>query len=231
MIDVFLVPLGRGRFEAYYEPRDDDSSDEPVDPGGWFSRFRARFAEMVREAEERRHERALHGPDDSPGLLSRLQRRMMSWIAERVAEQRLLWRLRAIDRATLHVPDDVDLSGAERQLRDGLKRDESRHLRLLLLHAVGLVLSVPLTVVPGPNVFGLFFTFTVVSHFLSFRGARRGSSTAIAWRFVPSPALGELHRALSLEPSVRRDRIHAAGEQLRLRRLATFVERMIAAPA
>ena len=38
----------------------------------------------------------------------------------------------------------------------------------------GLIVSLPFVVVPGPNVFGYFFTFTVVGHFLAFRGARRG---------------------------------------------------------
>jgi hypothetical protein len=231
VIDVFLVPLGRNRFEPYFEPLDGEAADAPDAGRGWLSRLRARFARMVRDAEERRHERALHDHDPSPGLFTRVNRRMMSWIAERVAEQRLLWKLRSADEATLHVPANLSAAEAEARLREVLKRDETSHFRRLLVHTVGLLLAAPLTVVPGPNFLGLFFTFTVVSHFLSYRGARRGLSPALSWRFEPSAALGDLQAALTLDFTERHQRIHAIGERLRLRRLPTFVERMIAATA
>ena len=231
VIDVFLVPLGRNRFEPYFEPVDGDAV-VPLEPGAsrW-ARMRAGFARMVRDAEERRHERAIHDQGQPAGLLTRIQRRMMSWIAERVAEQRLLWKLRSADEATLHVPANLSAAEAEQRLREVLKRDETAHFRRLIVHTVGMLLAAPLALLPGPNFLGLFFLFTVVSHFLSYRGARRGLSPALRWRFEPSEALGDLQAALTLDFTERHQRIHAIGEQLRLRRLPIFVERMIAATA
>ena len=231
LMDIFLVPLGHNRFEPYFEPVDDDSDAAEAGGVGFFAGLRAKFARMVRDAEERRHQRHAHDSPETAGLLTRLQRRMMSWIAERVAEQRLLWKLRSADEATLFVPEGLSLADAERCLRDGLKRDETNHFRRLLVHTVLLLFAAPLALLPGPNFLGLFFTFTVVSHFLSYRGARRGLSPALHWRFEPSEALGDLQLALTLEFSERHQRIHAIGERLRLRRLPIFVERMIAATA
>jgi hypothetical protein len=223
---VYLVPIGAGRFAPYFE-----HGDEPADasgPGtGFIARMRARFAEVLREAEHERHHVRLDPPT---GVVARLQRRMTRWIAERVAEQRLLWRLRTAAAATLHVPDDVAAATAERIFQDGLKKDGDRHLWRTGLHALGLLASLPLVVVPGPNMVGYFFTFTVVSHFLSYRGARRGQ-TAVRWTVTPSPELADLGRALSGPRADRHDQIHGVAERLRLQRLATFVERIVAPTA
>jgi hypothetical protein len=157
--------------------------------------------------------------------MTRVQRRLMRWIAERVAEQRLLWRLRRVETAVLHVPADHDAADAERRFRQGLQRDGDRHRRLLILHTIGLALAAPMALVPGPNLIGYFFTFTVVSHFLSFRGARLGSSR-VRWTLVPSEALAELGRALTASPHERHRQIRRIADELRLSRLAVFVERM-----
>jgi hypothetical protein len=221
MMSVYFVPLGGGRFEPYFEHED---HDEPaVDASsGFFSRMTARFSEMLRDAERARHERL---QEPATGFLSRVQRRLMRWIAERVAEQRLLWKLRRVETASLYIPADHDPADAERRFRQGLQRDGDRHLRLLVGHAIGLALAAPMALVPGPNLLGYFFTFTVVSHFLSFRGARRGTSR-VQWTLVPSDALAELGRALTAAAHDRHQRIHEIAAELRLPRLAVFVERM-----
>jgi hypothetical protein len=220
-MNVYFIPLGSGRFEPYFEHED---HDEPAveGSGGFFARLSARFSEMLREAEHHRHER-LQAP--ATGLLTRVQRRLMRWIAERVAEQRLLWSLRRVEAATLHVPADHDPADAERQFRQGLERDGDRHLRRLILHTIGLVVTAPMAVIPGPNVLGYFFAFTVVSHFLSFRGARRGTGD-VRWTLTPSQELADLGRALSATAHDRRHRISEIAARLRLPRLAMFVERM-----
>ena len=46
-------------------------------------------------------------------------------------------------------------------------------------------------VIPGPNVPGFYFTFQVVGHFLSMRGAKHGLAVA-PWTFKPSEDLSEL---------------------------------------
>jgi hypothetical protein len=159
-----------------------------------------------------------------------MQRRSLRWIAERIAEQRLLWRLRTADAATLHVAADMDAPEAEALLRSSLKRDADRHLRLLAVHSVALLLSAPVAFVPGPNVLGYLFTFTVVGHFLAWRGARRGIHE-VAWQVAPSTALTDLRRAFALEAGDRHRVIHDVAHRLRMPKLARFVEQMAATGA
>ena len=227
-MNVYFIPLAAGRFEPYFEHED---APEP-EPGhasrlGFLARMGARFSQMVREAEEQRHERS-HEPPAT--FLGRLQRRLLCWVAERVAEQRLLWRLRGADRAELHVPEELDAEEALRLFKQGLQKDGDRHLRLLGLHLLGLLASLPVVVVPGPNVLGYFFTFTVVGHFLSYRGARHGLNE-VEWSVTPSSALTTIGRAVVTAPPERYRLIHEAAARLRLAHLARFVERMAAPPA
>lgn len=224
---VYFVPVGADQFAPYFEHPDDDQDPEAAAGAGFFARMRARFSEMIREAERERHKAE---PATGGGMLTRAQRRMFRWIAERVAEQRLLWQLRRTEAATLYVPDDMDEAEAERLFRQELQRDGDRHLRNVALHLLGLALSAPLFVVPGPNIVGYFFTFTVIGHFLSFRGARRGVS-AVQWTVVPSKALSDLRGALGLDGRERHLRIHEVAKRLQLQRLASFVERMAATTA
>lgn len=221
-MDVYYIPLAPGQFEPYFEHEDVSEPEDVTEPRGIFGRLAARFSAMVREAEEARHEKR-HEPAGT--WAARLQRRLMGWVAERVAEQRLLWQLRRAGHATLHVPDDLAPEEGLRRFRDGLGKDADRHLRLLAVHTVGLLLSAPFALVPGPNVFGYLFTFTVVGHFLSFRGARRGLST-VQWTVAPNAALRQLAQATATPPPERYQLIHEAAEQLHLRHLTRFVERM-----
>jgi hypothetical protein len=222
-MNVYFIPLGQGRHEPYFEHEDGDEALDAREGAGMLARLAARFRQTLRDAERGRHHERAHDP--STGVLGRVQRGLLRWIAERVAEQRLLWHLRRVDEAILYVPDSLEAAAAERAFLQGLRRDGDRHLRLLALHAVGLALSAPLVLVPGPNLFGYFFLFTVISHFLAFRGARRGTSR-VRWSVVPSAALSELGRALAAAAPERRRLVHDVAERLRLPRLARFVERM-----
>jgi hypothetical protein len=227
-LNVYFVPLAAGRFEPYFEQEEKAHAEEmPGAQKGFFARMSARFSAMVREAEEQRHQQAHEPPATA---LGRLQRKLMCWVAERVAEQRLLWRLRRAERAELHIPDELDPDEALRLFRQGLQKDADRHLRLLVLHGLGLLASLPFVVVPGPNVFGYFFTFTVVGHFLAFRGAKRGL-TEVQWSVTPNSALTTISRAVVTAPPERYRLIHEAAARLRLAHLARFVERMAAPPA
>lgn len=222
MMDVYLVPIGRDRFETYYEAPDDDEPVESADGIGFFGRLRAGFQRQLRAAEQARHEEA---PRESATFLGRMQARSLRWIAERVAEQRLLWRLRTADSARLHVASDMDARAAEDLMRTAMKRDVDRHLRLLAVHSVALALSAPVAFIPGPNVLGYLFTFTVGGHFLSWRGARRGVSL-VQWQVVPSTALTDLRHAFVLDASDRHRVVHDVADRLHLPKLARFVERM-----
>lgn len=225
-MDVYFVPIGRDRFECYYEAPDDEEGGAEDSPGV-LGRWKARFRGQLRDAE---HEPQPVAGDEPSTLLERLKGRSMRWIAERVAEQRLLWRLRTADAATLHIPDDVDAVEAERIMRESMRRDADRHRGLVALHAVLLLLALPVALVPGPNVFGYLFTFTVTGHFLAWRGARRGL-VGVRWDVRPSRELATLRGALSLEPGARHARILEVSEQLHLPRLPVWVKRMTAPTA
>ncbi|MGE3275303.1 MAG: hypothetical protein AB7O67_09340 [Vicinamibacterales bacterium] len=219
-MDVFLIPTSRDRYELYFEAPDADVAEAPHDrAGGFFSGVRRRFAEMLREAEAPPREA------DEAGGLGRLQRRLMCFISERVQEQRLLWRLRHATAVDVHVPNDMTTATARQVVLGMLQRDADRHLRWGAVHVVGLLASAPLMFVPGPNVVGYFFTFTVVGHFLAWRGARRGLSR-ITWQVVPNDTLAEFRVALRLTPPERRRRIAELAGRLRLERLPRFFERI-----
>jgi hypothetical protein len=224
MMDVYLVPVGADRFECYYEAAEQDKIDEPAEGQGFFARMRARFNQQLKEAEEARHQKSIEEPQ---GFLGRMQKKTMRWIAERVAEQRLLWHLRRVDAATLHIPTDLPLDRADTIMRANMKWDADHHRNRLILHSLALIISVPVAVVPGPNVLGYLFTFTVVGHFLAWRGAVRAIHN-IQWTIVPADALADVRRAFSLDTTARHRLIREAAVRLHMPRMARFVEQMAA---
>jgi hypothetical protein len=206
MMDVYLVAVGPDRYECYYEAAEQEETDEPVEGRGFFARMRAKFNEQLKDAEHARHQKA---------------------IAERIAEQRLLWHLRKVDTATLHAPADLPAVEAEKIMRANLKWDADHHRNRLILHTLALIVAVPVALVPGPNVLGYLFTFTVVGHFLAWRGAVKGLHQ-IAWTVAPDPALSDLRRAFSLDADARHRVISDVAHRLHMPKMARFVEQMAA---
>jgi hypothetical protein len=235
-MDVFLIPTKSGRYELYYEAPDEEIVNDAEDGGvldrltfGLYGRVRRRFSEILAEAEEwrhRRHEQRV----DSGGFIARGRRKVMGFIVERIAEQRLLWHLRSADEVCAHIPDDLRPEEADQIIRDGLKSDADHHRKWLWIDFALLIPSAALTIVPGPNVLGLYFTFQVVSHFLSWRGAKRGLQIA-PWTFQPCRELSELRAAMVLTQPQRQRRFHELAERLRLEHLPTFLEDVAARPA
>lgn len=223
-MDVYLVPVGRDRYECYYEAVEQDETDEPSDGRGFFARLRAKFNEQLREAERARHQKAIEEPKT---FLGRVQKRTMRWIAERIAEQRLLWHLRGVDAARLHASADLPGAEAESIMRANLKWDADHHRNRLILHSLALIAAVPVALIPGPNVLGYLFSFTVVGHFLAWRGAVRGLHR-ITWTITPSPALAEVRHAFSLDADRRHQVIADVAHRLHMPRMARFVEQMAA---
>jgi hypothetical protein len=223
-MQVFLIPIGGDAYEPYFEAPESPEDDATAETS-WFGRLRQRLRDMLREAEAERHRRHESGARAKAGLMTRAQRRVMRWIVERAAEQRLLWHLRTAEAATLEAPDDLAPDAALAILKRGLKRDADRHLRWFLVHAVGLIVSIALILVPGPNVLGYLFTFTTVGHLLAWRGAAHGLK-GVVWQVSSSPVVAELRAALALDPSERERRVHAVAERLGLQHLATFFARL-----
>lgn len=223
-MNVFLIPIGPSEYELYYEAPDEpvDADAEAGESGGFFKRWRQRFNDMLREAEEQRHKDTA---DEPPGLLQRAKRRMMRYVVERIAEQRLLWHLRNVEAATAHVPSDMSEDEALRIIKGKFKSDADRHLRWMVVDLLLLAASAPLMFVPGPNIVAYYFTFNVVGHFLAMRGARRGLS-GVTWTMRPSTPLTELRAALSLQEPHRYRRVSDVASRLRLQHLARFFDRI-----
>jgi hypothetical protein len=85
-------------------------------------------------------------------------------------------------------------------------------------------------VIPGPNVPGFYFTFQVVSHYLSWTGAKNGLALS-PWPSKSCVELSELRDVIRLTPSQRQRRFHELSERLRLEHLPTFLEDVATRPA
>ena len=225
-MDVFLIPTtSPDQYEIYYEaPDTEDPVGEPVGRG-IVQRVRHRFSEMLREAEEWRHKR--HEDKEAPpaGLIARGRRRVMGFVVERIAEQRLLWHLRKATCVCAQIPTDMSEDPADAVIRAILKKDLDHHFRWIWIDLGLLILTAPLFVIPGPNVPGFYFTFQVVGHFLSYRGARQGLS-AVRWTIRQNSALTELRSLLVDSAPHRMRRVHELAARLRLQHLATYFEQV-----
>jgi len=219
---VFLVPVTPDRYELYCEEHDAPAAgDEP--PKGFKRRMVHRFNEQLRAAE---HEgRRVPPPDEPrPTLFARVKARSMRWIAESIAEQRLLWQLRGRSEARLAHPDDLTDAQATQLLRRSLTRDWERHRFWLIVDTLGGLLSLLLILLPGPNVIGYYFIFRIVGHYLSLRGARQGL-TRVAWAMDPSAPLTQLRAVVGEAPDAREELVRDVEHTLRLERLTTFFQR------
>jgi hypothetical protein len=233
-MDVYLVPTDPDDYELYCEVPDDDPhppdhDDESSARGilGWpkriYRRLMHRFRMMLAEAErERRHGRAEGSPQR--GWFGRMHARMMRFVAESIAEQRLLWHLRGQTAACLHYPDDIAEADAVRILREQLGRDFDKHRFWLAIDSLLGVGSLALVLFPGPNVLGYYFAFRMVGHFLSVRGARQGLNV-VEWSKQPERPLSDLRTMLALDPDTREARVQQVADQLRLEHLAHFYQR------
>jgi K+-H+ exchange-related protein len=230
-MDVFLVPVGADRHELYCEEPDDVHDDAAQAPRGFFGglkhRFGARalkhrFSAMLADAErERRRGRAVK---EHQGFAARLKARTMRWVAEAVAEQRLLWHLRRQTAATFFFPDDLDEPVAVAELRRQLARDFDKHRFWLIVDSLGFIASGVFFFVPGPNVVSYYFAFRMVGHYLSLRGAKHGLHV-VSWMNEPSAPLAALRAAIALAPGARAQRLEDLAAELRLEHLPSFVER------
>ena len=229
MMDVFVIPVGQDRYELYGEQPEAVTADEPPSTG-LIGRLRHKVSETIRVAEEKRHR--THPVDEAPkGFIGRLNDRMMAWVAERIAEQRLLWNLSGRTNATVAHPQDMTFAQALALVRGTLARDYARHRRWMLIDGVLFVLTSvtlgPLALmIPGvANLPAFYFGFRTFGHFFSMQGAAQGLHR-VEWTGRPCPPLGELRDLGSLAPEVRHERLHDIAARLRLQHLSTFFERV-----
>jgi len=229
-MDVFVIPVARDQYELYCEPPESAMDEEVPVSGGVMGKLRHRATAMIRAAEERRHN-AGAVRDEPKGWLGRMQDRMMAWVVERIAEQRLLWNLRGRTTATAAHSPDMTFEQVHTLIRRVLQRDYERHLRWMIIDGIAfvvtfIVLGPFFLLVPGvANIPALYFGFRTVGHWLSMRGASQGLHR-VEWTGRPCPPLGELRELAVLEPHVRHQRIHDIAARLRLQHLSTFFERV-----
>ena len=229
-MDVFVIPVGADRYELYCEQP--VAGDEPIEPEttGWIGQLRRRFSSLIRAAEERQRTGA--PPDEAPkSWAGRLQDRAMAWVAERIAEQRLLWNLRVETTATAAHPADMTFDQVHALILRTLQLDYDRHYRWMfidgLLFLVTFVALGPLFIlIPGiANLPALYFGFRAVGHFLSMRGSAHGLRR-VTWSGRSCPPLGELRELAELDPHVREARLLDVAKRLRLESLPKFFERV-----
>jgi len=224
-MDVFVIPIGRDRYELYCEMTGEPEAAEPEPPPtGVIGKLRHRFSVMLRAAEERQRQGGTPSIE-AEGWLARVQERIIAWVAERIAEQRLLWNLRRQTDVRAAHPSDMSFEQVMTLIRRMLRRDYERHRRWLVIDSLGLLVSAVLMPVPGPNIVAYYFAFRVVGHWLSMRGASQGLNT-IVWTGRACPPLSDLRDANTLEPTVREARVHDVAARLRLQHLSTFFERV-----
>jgi len=221
---VFVIPVTPDRYELYYEHATESTPEQEPESAGIFAKLQRRFGELLRAAEAHgsRSEKA-----EASSWAGRMQDRMLSWIAERIAEQRLLWNLRQQDRVVAVHPADQALDEILPHLRRALQRDFERHRFWFVIDAIGLVVSGALAIVPGPNLLAYYFLFRVGGHWLSMRGAQRGRHK-VEWVSQPCEVLRGLRTALQTPEPARQQRVAEIAAMLHLQNLPAFVERQLA---
>jgi len=228
-MDVFVIPVGADQYVLYYEqPTEPEPEDEP-EPSGIFAKWQRRFSDLLRAAEENRHEQR-DQTGTPPSWTRRIQDRMMSWIAKRVTEQRLLWNLRKQDHVVAVHPSDTTFDAVMPHIHRALQRDYERHRNWLIVDTIGLIVSGLLAIVPGPNLLAYYFLFRVGGHWLSMRGATQGRRR-VEWEGRPCEPLNELREALRLPRRERHGCVQRVSSTLHLRNLPTFFERVTAKSA
>jgi hypothetical protein len=224
-MDVFLVPVAPDRYELYCEEPDEPEPpvEEGTPPPGFFRRLTLRFRDQLAEAERARRHVPQPG-DVRPSLLGRLKARTLRWVAESIAEQRLLWQLRGKTAVLLVYPADLTDAQAREVLKRSLQRDWERHRFWLAIDSIGAAGSALLILLPGPNVIGYYFVFRLVGHYLSLRGAKQGLAV-VTWTTEASGPLAVLRTMVGEAPDAREDRVREVASTLRLEHLASFFQR------
>lgn len=228
-MDVFVIPIGSDRYELYTEEEEDPDAEPEPPATGVVGRLRQRFRIMLRAAEDRRRE-GRPAEHVQKGWLGRAQDHLMAWVAERIAEQRLLWTLRTQTAAVAAHPQDMAFEQVLTLIRARLQRDFERHRIWLVFDTLLLIASGALMLVPGPNIVAYYFAFRVVGHYLSMRGAVQGLDH-VTWTGRPCPPLTELREVATLAAPVRTQRLREIAARLRLQHLSTFFERVSIHPA
>lgn len=217
---VYLLSLGRDRFELYSEQPEEPGT--PPQPGAgrlrqWAHAAYVRWHDLVESARRR----------TSTGQFAKWRDAAVRRLAETIAEQRTLWALAQHDRATLLFPASVGERDARAALDRALAHARRHHGWWIAVDAPIFVMSGLLAPFPGPNVIAYYLGFRLVGHWLSWRGARH-ATTRVQWTLEPDGSLAELASLVNLPRDARASRVDAIAARLNLHRLSAFFERVAA---
>ena len=229
-MDVYLIPVGSDRYELYCEDHGEADAGIGEPPSGRFASLYQKFKAALAQVEQERQSGVARVNEGPRSWTERMKDRAMCWIAEKIAEQRLLWRLRSEVAVDLFHPDDMTSDQALTTMRSMLQREADRHLKWTIIDGILFVLSGVVALVPGPNVLAYYFGFRLVGHYLSRRGAKNALEH-VKWWARPNTQLSRLRQVIALASHEREQQVHQVASELQLQHLATFFERTSAHPA
>jgi hypothetical protein len=217
MTVIYLVPVGRERYELYAEAAKSADGSEGKDSvvARTLRSAREKWAVAVDAARA----------DEAPrSRFLRWRNRLIRHVTEHAAEQHALWNLRHAAAATAVYPSGLDEVAALAIVRAVLTRARQHHRWWACVDAMALAASGLIAPLPGPNLVAYYFAFRVFGHYLSWRGARQALGQT-AWTGRAEPALAELGGLAALPQEARERRVELIAERLNLPRLATFFQR------
>ena len=230
-MDVYLIPVGPDRYELYCEDHTDAGTIVgDVPPTGRFAAIYHKFKAALAQVEEERQSGVPRVHEGPRSWTERMKDRALCWIAEKIAEQRLLWRLRNETHVKLFHPDDMMGGEPMTRVRTNLQHEADRHLKWTIIDGTLFVLSGIVAIVPGPNALAYYFGFRLVGHYLSRRGARHGLDH-VQWSECSSAQLSRLRQAIAMASHEREQEVLHVASELHLQHLATFFERTSVHPA
>lgn len=214
---VYLVPVGKSRFELYAEPPDEPSTLPSRDAG-----FVQRWSHAATVQWHALVDTARRG--EGSGRIAHWRNAVIRRLAETIAEQRTLWGLRGRASATVLFPSTLTADSARATLNASLAQARRHHGWWLTVDVILLIGSAVLALVPGPNLIAYYFLFRLVGHLQSWRGAGHGLQK-VAWQFEANQSLAELASLVDVPRAARASRVAAIAARLNVPRLSAFFDR------
>lgn len=120
-----------------------------------------------------------------------------------------------IDRVRIHYPSAMSEAQARSVYDRLIQAAVEKHGKWMVANAAAVPFSVPLSLIPGPNLLLAYLAWRSVSHYKSRKSGQRATELPIG--FVPETVLSELADLLQQQTLFRRRRrIRTLGEKLGL---------------
>lgn len=218
-VHLHLLFVGRGRFELYAEPPDDDAGEGELrsDAG----RVR-RWLHQAREQWQRLVDRARLGHES--GAFARWRDSVVCHLADSIDDQRTLWALRKGGSLQLLYPDSISAAEARKRLDTIVAEAGWQHGKWAIIDLLLFLASGVLFFIPGPNIVAYYLGFRTFGHFQSWRGAR-AAQTSVQWTLTENSALTELGRLADQPRTMREGALRDIAHRLHLEHLPAFFER------